>query len=321
MNRTTTRLIVCLLGVAFITAAGHAYAQSSLGIGTNDAMTPTTGLFAGFLNWVNLHQQRFYHALAEAIKAMRQDGSKLWLLIGLSFLYCIFHAAGPGNGPQGYNASGAEVITPSAIVHNTAGGYWEVTFTTSSFSGFFAHTNQNGSPLPVTLAKVTATNLGAVNRIDWLAMQETKGDEYVTERSSDGKLFSAIGSVKARGEAGSGYSLTDNAPFNGLNYYRIKVQSVDGSSFYSKVVQALVSNSQLLFTATPNPVREELTVTLSGGEEGTLLLMDMSGRQIREFSIQKDEPVRLPMHNLTPGLYLLTYRQGNISQTIKVMKQ
>lgn len=98
MNRTTTRLIFCLLGVAFVTVAGHAYAQSSLGIGTNDAMTPTTGLFAGFLNWVNLHQQRFYHALADAIKGMRQDGSKLWLLIGLSFLYGIFHAAGPGHG-------------------------------------------------------------------------------------------------------------------------------------------------------------------------------------------------------------------------------
>lgn len=98
MNRTTTRLLFCLLGVAFITAASHAYAQSSLGIGTNDAMTPTTGLFASFLNWVNLHQQRFYHALADAIKEMRQDGSKLWLLIGLSFLYGIFHAAGPGHG-------------------------------------------------------------------------------------------------------------------------------------------------------------------------------------------------------------------------------
>lgn len=98
MTRTTTRLILCLLGAALIATASHAYAQSSLGIGTNDAMTPTTGLFAGFLNWVNIHQQRFYHALAGAIKEMRQDGSKLWLLIGLSFLYGIFHAAGPGHG-------------------------------------------------------------------------------------------------------------------------------------------------------------------------------------------------------------------------------
>ncbi|TGP23771.1 MULTISPECIES: nickel/cobalt transporter [unclassified Mesorhizobium] len=76
-----------------------AHAQSSLGIGTNDGMVPTaSGPFAHILMWINLRQQEFYHSLAAAMKAMRQDGSKLWLLVGLSFAYGIFHAAGPGHG-------------------------------------------------------------------------------------------------------------------------------------------------------------------------------------------------------------------------------
>ena len=79
--------------------SGIAHAQSSLGIGTNDGMAPTTsGPFAHILMWINLRQQEFYHSLAAAMKAMRQDGSKLWLLVGLSFAYGIFHAAGPGHG-------------------------------------------------------------------------------------------------------------------------------------------------------------------------------------------------------------------------------
>jgi nickel/cobalt exporter len=77
---------------------GSAHAQSSLGIGVNDGMAPTTGPFAHILMWINLRQQEFYRALAGAMRAMRQDGSKLWLLIGLSFAYGIFHAAGPGHG-------------------------------------------------------------------------------------------------------------------------------------------------------------------------------------------------------------------------------
>ncbi|WP_145721451.1 nickel/cobalt transporter [Mesorhizobium tianshanense] len=77
---------------------GAAHAQSSLGIGTNDGIAPTTGPFAHILMWINLRQQEFYRALATAMKAMREDGSKLWLLIGLSFAYGIFHAAGPGHG-------------------------------------------------------------------------------------------------------------------------------------------------------------------------------------------------------------------------------
>ncbi|MBZ9988026.1 nickel/cobalt transporter [Mesorhizobium sp. BH1-1-5] len=99
--RPSLRLALGLLAAALMAThlSGVAHAQSSLGIGVNDGMAPTTtGPFAHILMWINLRQQEFYHSLAAAMKAMRQDGSKLWLLIGLSFAYGIFHAAGPGHG-------------------------------------------------------------------------------------------------------------------------------------------------------------------------------------------------------------------------------
>ena len=94
--RLALGLLAATLVMTHLPVAAHA--QSSLGIGVNDGMAPTTGPFAHILMWINLRQQEFYHSLAAAMKAMRQDGSKLWLLIGLSFAYGIFHAAGPGHG-------------------------------------------------------------------------------------------------------------------------------------------------------------------------------------------------------------------------------
>lgn len=99
MRKLETRLLVTALVLAFASTSfiAHVHA-SSLGIGTNEATLPSTGLFAPVLNWVNVQQQSFYRALTGALKAMRQEGSKLWLLIGLSFVYGVFHAAGPGHG-------------------------------------------------------------------------------------------------------------------------------------------------------------------------------------------------------------------------------
>ena len=100
VSKTTVRVALAILLVAYLMGhlLPHAHAQSSLGIGTNEATLPSTGFFAPLLNTVNLYQQAFYRSLTGALKAMRTDGSKLWILVGLSFAYGIFHAAGPGHG-------------------------------------------------------------------------------------------------------------------------------------------------------------------------------------------------------------------------------
>ncbi len=62
---------------------------------------PEPGLIlpkTGILGWVAQQQADFYQALVGALDALRTDWTAFWVLGGLSFLYGVFHAAGPGHG-------------------------------------------------------------------------------------------------------------------------------------------------------------------------------------------------------------------------------
>ena len=52
----------------------------------------------GFAGWILAKQAEFYRMLSGPIRAAKADGSAAYTLLGISFLYGIFHAAGPGHG-------------------------------------------------------------------------------------------------------------------------------------------------------------------------------------------------------------------------------
>jgi nickel/cobalt transporter (NicO) family protein len=62
---------------------------------TQGVPSPPAG---GFTGWVLAKQAEFYRQISGMIRAAKADGSATWALLGLSFLYGIFHAAGPGHG-------------------------------------------------------------------------------------------------------------------------------------------------------------------------------------------------------------------------------
>ncbi|MEI4479993.1 MULTISPECIES: nickel/cobalt transporter [unclassified Phyllobacterium] len=89
--------LCALLALALL--GGHALAQtSSLGIGMNEVAMKPSGPFAEFILWINMQQRAFYLAMTKALKAMREDPWQASILVGLSFLYGILHAVGPGHG-------------------------------------------------------------------------------------------------------------------------------------------------------------------------------------------------------------------------------
>ena len=53
---------------------------------------------SGIVGWLLAKQSEFYREMSSTIRAAKSDGSAVWTLLGISFAYGIFHAAGPGHG-------------------------------------------------------------------------------------------------------------------------------------------------------------------------------------------------------------------------------
>jgi nickel/cobalt transporter (NicO) family protein len=82
-----------LIGAALLAHAMPALAQSS-----PFGASPGTASSFGFTQWIIAQQAQFYRALSIAVTAAKTDGKAALGLAWLSFLYGIFHAAGPGHG-------------------------------------------------------------------------------------------------------------------------------------------------------------------------------------------------------------------------------
>jgi nickel/cobalt exporter len=64
--------------------------------GINRGASPSE--VGGVTGWILAKQAEFYRMLSGLIRAAKADGSAAYTLLGVSFLYGVFHAAGPGHG-------------------------------------------------------------------------------------------------------------------------------------------------------------------------------------------------------------------------------
>jgi len=157
--------------------------------------------------------------------------------------------------------------------------------------------------LPVQLGDFKASRINNTVKLEWNSLEEVNSASYTVERSADGMKFTAIGSVPAKGVAGS-YTFTDASPLTSSNYYRLKPVDRDGKFSLSKIVK--VNFSQLPgIRVSPNPASSYIYVSLDNINAGaTLQLVDMNGRILQQSVIAQGTVNKsISVGQLARGLY------------------
>jgi len=95
-GRKVILLLLALAACLLIIGVPDAFAQNPFGAPKGAPPPPPAP--EGITGWLLAKQAEFYRLLSGAIRNAKTDGSAAWLLMGLSFAYGIFHAAGPGHG-------------------------------------------------------------------------------------------------------------------------------------------------------------------------------------------------------------------------------
>ena len=177
-----------------------------------------------------------------------------------------------------------------------------------------------GGSLPVTLTSFNADNDGVSTKLTWNVTQETNFASYVIEKSTDGRTFTAIGTIKATNQ--SAYSFTDGTATDNNSYYRLKMVDIDGNFKYSYIV-SIKSKLNATISLSPNPVKNNLMIQHPKViNEGHIQIFNANGQLFKDVRLATNAVIsNVDMSGFTSGIYHIVFKSGSDVFTKTVIKQ
>ena len=218
-------------------------------------------------------------------------------------------------------------VTNFSTIDPTATGLWGtyqtgyyIEFTTISFGTFFI-----GGPsfsLPANLLSFNAYLEQKQVNVSWSTASEVNVGKYGVEKSADGRNFTTIGIVAAKGDYSlqSNYNFMDVSPFDGTNYYRLKIMDKDGRYKYGPIAIVGFHVSGNLFVY-PNPARGNLMLAHPKATTGSIIdVLTTDGKKVKRFPILAGtQQTYLDVANINAGKYILRFQNGEEKAMVTVM--
>jgi hypothetical protein len=181
--------------------------------------------------------------------------------------------------------------------------------------------------LPIKLTGFTLSSEDKRVKLQWTTASEQNNARFEIQRSSDGKTWSTIASIKGQGTtaASNTYKVYDNSPLSGINYYVIKQYDVDGHFYQSEVKFLRMADIKSIISVSPNPSRSGINFSMvnRGASNVEATLTTMSGNTVHREIFNNVQPNSINKLNLkqqpAPGVYILKLKAEGLSESVKVV--
>ncbi len=210
---------------------------------------------------------------------------------------------------------------------NLATGYYYIDITNGTSriitSPIWYTRNDGSAALPVTLSYFNAQKEEDVVLLKWTTNQEGNSSHFMIEKSFDGRSWKDIGKVNAAGNSNTitNYTFYDNAPFKGINYYRLKQVDRDNRFVYTAVKSVLFSKNMEV-RITPNPASTFVNIYISKKalEKTTIVVSDANGKIIEHF-ITGEQQKQINISRYSKGIYFIKTVTNDTVNIQKVIVQ
>lgn len=177
-----------------------------------------------------------------------------------------------------------------------------------------------GAPLPVRLTSFNAAEEGLSTKLIWNTAEESGISSYIVEKSTDGRTFTAIGTVKAANQ--KTYSFTDAQGASENSYYRLKMVEMDGSYKLSYII-SVKSKLNTNISLSPNPVKNLLMIQHPKvAIDGHIQIISANGQMLKDIRLAANAVIsNVDMSGFTSGLYHIVFKSGSDMFSKTVLKQ
>jgi autotransporter-associated beta strand protein len=190
------------------------------------------------------------------------------------------------------------------------------------------------SPLPIKLLSFDAKRNGDGVNLKWSTAAEINNDFFTIEKSQDAITYSTLTTVPGSGNSSSvkNYTTTDNSPYEGTSYYRLKQTDHDGKFVYFPPKSVNFSNNKndgriTIEKIGPNPFENSFSINFICPSQSSvdIQIMNLNGVQVFNEKINFDKGLNtysfFDNKSLPKGAYFLNMIYNGLVTTKKLIKQ